>query len=120
MLTPVRDFVAGVEFCPEKPESAHGLQEILRVEKTLGGPFIPPHGFVFLSTHAVAFGESKPSGDQAHTLRNKWPAEASQNNRRNPRSPEIPRLRLVEFSRIVLPPFMAVSDAFASPPVPGF
>jgi hypothetical protein len=92
MLTPVRDFVAGVEFCPEKPESAHGLQEILRVEKTLGGPFIPPHGFVFLSTHAVAFGESKPSGDQAHTLRNKWPAEASQNNRRNPRSPEIPPL----------------------------
>jgi hypothetical protein len=30
------------------------------------------------------------------------------------------RCRLVEFSRIVLPPFMAVSDAFASPPVPGF
>jgi len=73
MLAPVHDFVAGVELCPEKPDSAHGMQEILRIEKTRGGPFIPTHG-----------------------------------------------CRLVEFRGIVLPPFMAVFDAFASPPVPGF
>jgi hypothetical protein len=73
MLTPVHDFVAGVELCPEKPDSAHGLQEILRIEKIRSGLFIPPPG-----------------------------------------------CRLVEFSRIASPPFMAVSDALASPPVPEF
>src|SRR6202162_5650184 len=41
-------------------------------KKTCGVPFIPPHGFVFLSVRAVAFGESNraetrhiPSGTNA-------------------------------------------------------
>jgi hypothetical protein len=66
MLTPVHDFVAGVELCPDKPDSAHGLQEILRIEKNRGGPFIPPHGFVFLSMHAPAFAPLSFGRVQSH------------------------------------------------------
>jgi hypothetical protein len=51
-----------------RAESAHSLQEILRIEKNPREvPFIPPHGFVFLSVRAVAFGESTRA-ETRHTL----------------------------------------------------
>ena len=82
----------GWSFAPKNQNRLTACRKFFESKKNLGGPFILPHGVVFLSMLAVAFGESKPSGDQAHALRNKWPAEASQNNRRNPRHPEIPPL----------------------------
>jgi len=67
-----------------RAESAHGLQAILRIEKTVWRAVYPPHGSGFLYMRAVAFVVMKPSGEQAHTRRNECPYRS---NRGSPRSP---------------------------------
>ena len=64
--SPVHDFVAGVELCPEKPDSAHGLQEFFVSKKPGAGRISRLMAVVWSSSVALFWLHSWPCPMHLH------------------------------------------------------